>query len=162
MKRLNAFDPQVVIVQDAMNELVDRKLDSWPNYRRAGDPTFDSWLLSEYRLALPALNPSGDRSVLLLNATCADWNRVNHFQGFGPELSSRVTSLNLDYDQLHSQSDVPIVDLYDHLCPNGQYTDTVDGVPNGRPDGYHLSDEAATALAREWLGPLSLGAVNRR
>jgi len=159
MKQLNGFDPQVVVIQDGMNELVERKLDTWSSYRRAGDPTFDSWLLGEYRLALPALNPSGKRTILFLNAVCADWNRVAHFQGFGPELSSRVTSLNLDYDRLHSQTGVTMDDLDGHLCPNGQYSDTVDGVSDARPDGYHLSKDAALAVAKSWLGPLCLDAT---
>ena len=44
------------------------------------------------------------------------------------------------------------------MCPNGQYSNTVDGVDDARPDGFHFTDEAATALARDWLGPLLLQA----
>jgi len=161
MKQLNAFDPQVIVLQDGMNELVERQLDSWATYHRAGDPTFDTWLLSEYRLALQALNPNGNRKLIFLNAVCADWNSVPHFQGFAPELNSRVTALNLDYDQLHSDTGVPIDDLRGHLCPGGKYSSTVDGVPNGRPDGYHLSSDAAFAVAKNWLGPICLDAAKQ-
>ncbi|MDP9183277.1 MAG: hypothetical protein M3P04_10940 [Actinomycetota bacterium] len=158
MKQLTAFDPQVIVIQDGMSELVERKLDEWATYRRAGDPTFDSWMLGEYRLALEALNPNGDRKVILLNAVCADWQRVSHFQGFGPELSSRITALNLDYNQLQSEARVTVDDLKEHLCPGGRYSDTVDGVSDGRPDGYHLSRAAALAVAKNWLGPICLDA----
>jgi hypothetical protein len=48
--------------------------------------------------------------------------------------------------------------LFDYLCPNGTYSDYVDGVPDGRPDGYHLSDEAAIRLADRLLGPAVLAA----
>jgi hypothetical protein len=51
-----------------------------------------------------------------------------------------------------------LADLHQRLCPGGRYQDEVEGVPDGRPDGFHLSDEAATALARNWLGPLVLDA----
>jgi peptidoglycan/LPS O-acetylase OafA/YrhL len=161
MKRLNALDPQVVVVQDGMNELVERKLDSWATYRRAGDPTFDTWLLDQYRSAMQALNPTGTRKVIFLNAVCADWNRVPHFQGFAPELNSRVTALNVDYDQLHSQTGVVVDDLKGHLCPGGRYSDTVDGVSDGRPDGYHLSKPAAVAVAKNWLGPICIDAAKQ-
>lgn len=161
MQQLNAFDPQVIVLQDGMNELLERRLDSWSTYRRAGDPTFDSWLLGEYKLALQALNPSGNRKVIVLNAVCADWNRVPHFQGFAPELNSRITALNLDYNRLHNETGVPVDDLAGHLCPGGRYSDTVDGVPDGRPDGYHLSSDAATAVAHNWLGPICLDATKQ-
>jgi hypothetical protein len=95
----------------------------------------------------------------MLNAVCADWNRVQHYQGFAPELDSRVTSLNVDYDRLSSQTGVTVDDLKGHLCPNGQYSDTVDGVQDARPDGYHLSSAGALAVARTWLGPLCLDAA---
>jgi peptidoglycan/LPS O-acetylase OafA/YrhL len=153
-KQFEAFDPHVVVIQDGMNELVERKLDSWDSYRRAGDPTFDTWMVDEYREALAVLNPDGDRSLLLLNAVCADWNRVSHFQGFAPELNSRVTALNVNYGKLDGEHGAVLTDFKAHLCPGGRYTDTVDGVEGGRPDGYHLSLEAATALATSWLGPL--------
>ena len=47
-------------------------------------------------------------------------------------------------------------DLYAELCPNGQYQDDLWGIDDARPDGMHLSDEAADELARRWLGPLVL------
>ena len=164
MKQLNAFNPQVIVVQDGLNELVERKLDSWSNYRRAGDPVFDSWLLSEYRLVVQALNPHGTRKLIFLNAVCADWNRVQHFQNVtqvNAELDSRVASLNVDYNQLHTDTGVPIDDLKGNMCPGGQYSDTVDGVPNARPDGYHLSSDGALAIAKTWLGPICLDAAKQ-
>jgi len=159
MQQLNALNPQVIVVQDGMNELVERQLDSWPSYLRAGDPTFDSWLLSEYQRAIQTLNPTGNRTVLFLNAVCANWNRTPHFQGFSPELNSRVTALNRDYDQLHADTGVTIEDLRGNICPGGRYSDTVDGVSDARPDGYHLSTDAALAVATNWLGPLCLDAT---
>jgi hypothetical protein len=38
-------------------------------------------------------------------------------------------------------------------CPNGAYSDTVDGVSDARPDGYHLSPDGEDAVATTWLGP---------
>ena len=156
-KDFQAFDPQVIVMQDGMNELVERRLDEWKTYYKAGQPTFDEWLLGEYRSAFDIFNPQGTRQLLQLNAVCADWDRVRHFEGFQPELDLRVASLNRDYAQL-SAPNRTLVDLDEQLCPGGTYTDTVAGVSNGRYDGYHLTEDASIALATQWLGPLSIEA----
>ena len=49
-----------------------------------------------------------------------------------------------------------VANLFKRICPNGQFSDQVEGVQDGRPDGYHLSSDAAVALARNWLGPIAL------
>jgi hypothetical protein len=48
------------------------------------------------------------------------------------------------------------------ICPGGQYRDDVEGVQGGRFDGFHFTDPAADALARNWLGPIVLEAGSRR
>jgi hypothetical protein len=169
----DAFNPQVVVVQDGMNELLERKLDGWNGYHKVGDrgllgdpdhPTwsFDDWLNDEYQQVLTALNPRGTRTFELLNAVCADWRNVNHYRGFQLELDNRMSSLNTFYDGL-SAAGLLKKDYLSHLCPGNrhQYTSTVDGVQGGRYDGYHLTEEAATAVSEVWLGPLCLDAVQR-
>ena len=47
-------------------------------------------------------------------------------------------------------------DLAGRVCPDGRFSDSVEGVANARPDGIHFSDEAASRLS-EWLGPEILG-----
>jgi hypothetical protein len=54
-----------------------------------------------------------------------------------------------------------VIDYFTELCPNGKFSATVAGVSDARPDGYHLSDAAATALAAKWLGPLVLQTAGR-
>jgi len=69
----------------------------------------------------------------------------------GPQ---RVQDLNgIDYPRI---AGVTAADFYSEVCPNGRYSDTVDGVPNARPDGFHFTPDASEALARDWLGPLAL------
>jgi peptidoglycan/LPS O-acetylase OafA/YrhL len=160
-RQLQQFDPDVIVIQDGMNELVERKLDEWPAYMRVGQATFDEWMLQNYRDLLDVINPTGERKVMLLNAVCANWNRTNHFNGFQLELDNRITSLNRDYDLLSSQTGVDVKDLRGNICPGGRFSDTVDGVPDARPDGYHLSEDAATAVATTWLGPLCLDAIKQ-
>jgi hypothetical protein len=160
-KDFEAFDPQVVVLQDGMNELLERKdVGGFNTYRKIGDPTYNQWLTGEFEQLFSVLNPYGTRTIELLNAVCADWSRVNHFNGFQLELDNRMRSLNLFYDGLASAGLVH-KDFKSHLCPGGRYSNDVDGVQDGRYDGYHLTEEAATAVADVWLGPICLDAVHK-
>ena len=47
---------------------------------------------------------------------------------------------------------VTIVDLHAKVCPEGQFTDVVEGVDGVRPDALHFSQDGSKWLA-EWLGP---------
>ncbi|MEY2426480.1 MAG: hypothetical protein QOI61_2052 [Actinomycetota bacterium] len=152
---LARFAPDVVVVQDGMNELPDRKLPSWRDYRHPGEPAFDQWLLSEYTALLDAVG--GDQTkVLFLNAVCADWELLGGeypYYGYDGEGDRRIQSLRGTAEALVSAG-ATVVDFYSHICPDGKFSQNVDGVDDARPDGYHLSDDAARALAERWLGPL--------
>ena len=157
--KLAQFAPDVVVIHDGLNELEDRKLASWPNYRNPGDPFFDSWLGGEYRALFAAVGTKTTK-FLFLNAVCGDW------QNFSPrigdwgnaEVDRRVQALDLSAESVATAPNTTVVDYKTHLCPNGRFTQTVDGLANGRPDGYHLSDAAGEALATKWLGPLVMQA----
>jgi peptidoglycan/LPS O-acetylase OafA/YrhL len=153
-KYLAEFDPDVVVMQDGMNEVPDRKLPSWVDYRHPGQPLFDSWLADEYSSAIRTLAAHG-AVVLALNAACVDWSR--NWTGFGDngEGDRRVVALNQVARTLVNRG-AQVGDLNAHLCPNGKFTDSVDGVENARPDGYHLSKGAVEVVAERWLGPLVL------
>lgn len=158
-KNLRAFAPNVVVMQEGMAELPDRKLPSWPLYRHTGEPQFDRWLLTEYGALLDVVSPT-DGKVLALNAVCADWVTLGKdFEDFGRggEGDRRVGTLGSTARALASAT-VQVVDFQAHLCPKGRFTTTVDGVANARPDGYHLTPAAARALVDKWLGPLVLQA----
>jgi peptidoglycan/LPS O-acetylase OafA/YrhL len=152
-----SFDPQVVIVQDGMNEVPDRKIPQWPDFRHTGQPLFDQWLLSEYQSAVATFSAHGAK-VLMLNPVCADWQLVggpwaDYTQG--SEGDHRVASLNTTTQGV-ATTGARIADFNSELCPGGKFTQKVDGVGNARPDGYHLSSAASAAIARDWLGPMAL------
>ena len=153
-RALEAFDPHVVVVQAGFNEMTDRKLAQWSSYRRPGDPTFDAWLRGEYETALGRWRDAG-AAIVMTNTACADWDRLEAF-GSEEDAKLRVTALNVNvYRALGA---VTYADLHARVCPAGRYQNDVEGVRNGRPDGMHFSDEAATALARNWLGPITVQA----
>ena len=162
--RLHAFDnfaPDVVVMQDGMNELLDRKLPSWSDYSHTGQPRFDNYLLTQYSDAIKRFTANGAK-LISLNAACANWELMGG--GFVDYANNgdgdrRVQSLDRT-DTAVAASGVRSGDLNNHLCPNGTFTESIDGVDNARPDGYHLSDTGAIAVAQHWLGPLVLSAVS--
>ena len=145
---MEQFAPDVVFVEDGINAIFERKLDSWNSWQRPGYPQFDDWMTSEYQAFVNSFR-SLSAKVVIANAPCGDF--ANYFPTItdGPQ---RVQSLNqLVYPAVVGDN---TADFFSEVCPNGQYSDTVDGVQDARPDGFHFTDEAATALARDWLGPL--------
>lgn len=156
-KNFEAFDPDVVVVHDGLNEVFDRKLPSWGEYRGAGDPRFDKWLLDEYSAALRRLQSLG-AVALFLNTPCLNWTTWDYDRYDNGVGNNRIGHLN-DLAVTMQAGGVWTADLFRHLCPNGRFTDTVDEVKDARPDGYHLSDEAGVAVAKKWLGPLVLSAM---
>jgi hypothetical protein len=143
------FDPDVVVTEDGINEVFDRRLPQWGSWRSPGQPQFDSWLYDEYGTVFDRWR-AGGAQLLLVNTPCGDWDRT--FQEVqNPEL--RVQSVNLVYERL---AGVSRADLFQRVCPNGQYSDEVEGIPDARPDGFHFIPEASAALATNWLGPLVL------
>ena len=149
-KAFHEFDADVVVTQDGVNEVFDRKLPSWEDWRGPEDPRFDSWLRDEYQTVVDRWRGEG-RMVLMTNAPCGDWERY-----FG-EVSNphgRVRAINsLVHPYVRG---VTVLDLFERICPNGEYVNEVEGVADARPDGFHFSEEAALALVRNWLGPLVL------
>jgi peptidoglycan/LPS O-acetylase OafA/YrhL len=155
-KAFYAFDPDVVVTEDGVNETFDRKLPSWDDWRGPEDPRFDSWLVGEYQTVVDRWRNEG-RMVLMLNAPCGDWQRY-FTEVSNPE--QRVAALNsLVYP---SVGGVTVLDFFNRICPNGQYSDDVEGIPNARTDGFHFTTEAALAIATNWLGPLVLQNGARR
>lgn len=157
--KLREFGPDVVLVEDALNEIVDRKLPEWPDYRSPGDPRFDGWLLNEYQAAAKVFSQDG-ALVVYANAPCADWQRLNGWNSMR-DADERVAALNRIYDGVVAAT-TKVADLYERLCPDGAYRDEVEGVSDGRPDGFHLSDEAALRLADRWLAPFVRDADRNR
>lgn len=150
----SSFNPDVVVMEDGMNEVPDRYQDAWGEYRSPGDPRFDQWLLGEYNAAINVFARNG-AVIIALNTPCADWAKMA-WKGYSAAKGSQRTSdVNNVSTTLWAQG-VRTGDLMNHLCPNGQFTETVDGVADARPDGYHLSDAAAEAVASVWLGPMVL------
>jgi len=157
---LRGFAPDVIVLHDGLNELADRKLDDWPKWTRPGEPWFDAWLTGEYRSLIDAVAEQRI-GLLLLNVPCADWERSVGFREID-DADGRVRALNTTVYHEIGTSATKVVDLFRYLCPNGKYTDTVDGTSNARPDGFHLSDQAAERAAERLLATPIMELADRR
>lgn len=148
------FQPDVVIVQDAINEIPDRYRAVWGGYHRLGDPVLDSWLDDEYAAFFDTAAKWGAKKVLLLDAPCVDWagsppwDEIDDGEGRREMLNDRYPA--------YADDRVEIGNFDEQICPDGRFTTTVMGVRDARPDGFHLTEAASLAVAKQWLGPLSI------
>ena len=150
--QIRSFDPDIVLIHSSIYDVYDRKIDGWDDFKTIGDPTFDAWLSSSQQAMLSTLRAGGAR-VIWATTPCASWEPnqyPNHFEN--TEGNRRIEVL----DTMIRQTGATIADLDGELCPGGSFTSTVDGVSNARPDGVHMTDAAATAVADQWLAPLLL------
>jgi peptidoglycan/LPS O-acetylase OafA/YrhL len=150
-----AFAPDVVLDVAPFSEMLDRTQPEWDDWRRPGDAGYDRFLVDEYRSMFDAMRSMAQPSTrfLTLNAPCGDFARPRGWRRV-TEPGARVDALNRDvYPLLVGSSHG---DLFSQLCPNGTYQDDLWDVHDARPDGMHLSADAAAALAQHWLGALVL------
>ncbi|MEN3272556.1 MAG: hypothetical protein V7636_1317 [Actinomycetota bacterium] len=158
-QNLIAFDPQVIVISDGLNELLDRRLPDWEDWRHPGEASYHQWLLGEYAAFVSAMRnmTGGDVQLLVLNAPCADFQRLSNWRRVDAP-DQRVSAL--DQAVYPVMVDTKHADLFTEICPDGQYSDTLYGIDDARPDGIHLSRDASDELARQWLGPQVLDAAN--
>ncbi|HIF92508.1 MAG TPA: acyltransferase family protein [Myxococcales bacterium] len=149
--RLDAFDPDVVVVLVSGWDTTDRIFPRWgPKARQIGDPLYDRWLISEYEVALDLLTSRGAR-VSWLTAPCL----ATRNGGKGVWDPQRPALLNQVLARLvENQTDrLELLDFNAKVCPDEAFTNQLAGMTGIRPDGAHLSDEAADWTA-QWLGDL--------
>ncbi|MEA3019688.1 MAG: hypothetical protein QOI47_1212 [Actinomycetota bacterium] len=158
---LAAFAPDVILDDAGFSEMLDRWQSSWDTWYSPMDRAYQQWLRREYDAMFTAMQTTAGANAhfLNLNLPCGDFSRPKGWERVtdtGPRVSALDQSV---YPLLASGSQG---DLFKQLCPNGQYSDDLWGIPDARPDGMHLTDEAATELARRWLGPLvqEVGGLN--
>jgi peptidoglycan/LPS O-acetylase OafA/YrhL len=151
--QLNSFDPDIVLVESSIFDILDRtRLDWGGAYYHVGDGTFDGWLLSHHKSIVSTLKANGAK-VVWATVPCAEFHPEsypNHHDNV--EGNRRIDLVN----GLIRRIGVPVADLDAHVCPGGSYSSTVDGVGGARYDGVHFIDPASEAIADKWLAPLLL------
>jgi hypothetical protein len=144
-QRINHDRPDVVLLIIGRWETVDRVNEG--HWTHIGDPAFDGYLRGELRRALDVLGSTGARLVVTTTA----YNR----RGEQPDGSlypedepDRVDAWNTLLRRVIGQRrNTTVLDLNEKLCPDGVYTNKVDGIKM-RSDGLHPTPEAV-----KWLTP---------
>lgn len=135
-RKLERFNPDVVMVMSSGWDWVPRKLPEWDDYKKYGDPAFNQKMVDDYTEAAAVLSSRGAQVVWMTNA-CYE------LEAFSTD-DPRIGNEKIIPQVVASKPDsVRVYDFFADLCPAGQFTKNVGGDPNGRPDGIHLSDRAA-------------------
>jgi len=159
-RQIEEFDPDVVVVLTSVWDLQERRLPEWDDFLRPGDPEFDEYLLREYREAADVLSSRGAR-IVWVQAPCArsPSGDPSTATSSGPYETARVRHLNevIAPRLAEGRDDLALFDLFDIVCPEGEFVESLGGVEELRPDGVHFSRDGAMWLA-ETHGEALLGA----
>jgi len=149
---VDRFRPDVVLVVTGGWDLRSRTVEGWTERRAPGDPVFDDWLLSEYRLAVDIASSRGAR-VIWVNVPC-----VGPIPDGGPLTadgalsSTRISHMNevlLPALVASRPRQVEVFDLFSQVCPGGRFVKSLDGITVARSDFMHLSWSTSATVARQ-------------
>jgi peptidoglycan/LPS O-acetylase OafA/YrhL len=144
-QRINHDRPDVVLLMVGRWEVVDRMNEG--HWTHIGEPAYDGYLRGELSRALDILGSTGARVVV----TTEPYNRrAEKPDGslYPEDQPTRVDRWNkLLRDVVGQRRNVAVLDLNAKLCPDGVYTNKVDGIKM-RMDGVHPTPEAV-----KWLTP---------
>jgi peptidoglycan/LPS O-acetylase OafA/YrhL len=152
-QRINHDRPDVVLLIIGRWEVVDRV--NGGNWTHIGDDAYDAYLRGELQRALETLTSTGARVVV----TTEPYNR----RAEKPDGSLYPEDQPIRADRWNTllrsvigkRPDVTVLDLNKKMCPDGYYTNKVDGIKM-RMDGVHPTPEAV-----KWLTPWLTDALKR-
>ena len=150
-RRLNATDPDVAVVLLGRWELTDRVLGG--EFRHVGDPDYDAYLRTELNLALDILLSRGAHVVLLTSPYNRRYERPDGGL-YDEDLPERVDAWNrlLREAAAKHEGRTTVIDLNRRVCPDGEFTWSVDGIPL-RSDGLHFTVDGVRRWIAPWLMP---------
>ncbi len=152
-QRISHDRPDVVLLIIGRWEVVDRVNEG--DWKHIGDDAYDAYLRGELQRALDILTSTGARVVV----TTEPYNRRGERPDGSPYPEDQPVRADRWNTLLRSvigkRRDVTVLDLNKKLCPNGYYTNKVDGIKM-RMDGVHPTPEAV-----KWLTPWLTDALKR-
>jgi len=152
-QRINHDRPDVVLLIVGRWEIVDRVNEG--DWTHIGDDAYDEYLRGELQRAIDILTSTGARVVV----TTEPYNRRSERPDgslYPEDQPSRADRWNtLLRSVIGNRRDVTVLDLNEKLCPDGYYTNKVDGIKM-RTDGVHPTPEAV-----KWLTPWLTDALKR-
>jgi peptidoglycan/LPS O-acetylase OafA/YrhL len=144
-QRISHAKPDVALLIVGRWETVDRVNEGiWTH---VGDPAFDAYVGGELRRAIDILGSTGARVVV----TTTPYNRRGEQPDgslYPEDEAARIDEWNaLLRRVVGGRKNATVLDLNEKLCPDGYYTNRVDGIKM-RMDGLHPTPEAV-----KWLTP---------
>ncbi len=147
-----SHSPDIGVVQVGLWDILPRQLEPGGPFRAPGDPVFDATVLDEMVAAVDLLNAEGTYVVWTTAPTPNDrLDAGTHFAGPESLAASRFERFNELIAELPAlrPGGVSVVDTASWVTARADDTTL-------RPDGIHLSDDGATTVATEFLGPEAL------
>lgn len=157
--QLEDFDPDLVVVLTGVWDLIDRRLPDSESATSVGDPAFDDYLTGEYIEAFDLLSSRG-AEVVWLTAPCVGPilpGPLADNAALRPERTAYLNGTILPR-LTEARPEVEVIDLFAKVCPDGQFTNELGGIPYARPDGLHFSSQSAPWVA-DWLGLRLLNSI---
>ncbi|NNE74959.1 MAG: acyltransferase family protein [Acidimicrobiales bacterium] len=161
-RRVQSFDPDVVVVFTSVWDLGLRRLADWPEPVVIGHPDFDAYLEREYLAAIDALS-AGGAHVVWMQPPCLE-SGSNEPGGdvsrFSIEEVDRLNSELLPRVAGQRRDAVSLFDLASIVCPDGEPIQEADGVSPIRGDGVHFNVDGSAWFAETYGAEvLALGGV---
>jgi peptidoglycan/LPS O-acetylase OafA/YrhL len=139
--------PDFVVVYSTAWDLIDRKFDQWPEPLDIRDIEFEQWLRSEYKAALDIFTAEGAH-VVWISPVCTKRFRPDENTPRHP-IRKQLLRERIVKPLSQESEQVTYFDLDTKVCPEGLFTNELEGMSEFRPDGNHFSDEGA-----RWVGRL--------
>jgi len=144
-----SHSPDIGVVQVGLWDILPRQLEPGGPFRIPGDPVFDATVLDEMLTAVDLLNAEGIHVVWTTAPVPNErLDAATHFAGpdsLDPTRFQRLNELIAELPALRPGG-VSVVDTASWVEARPDDTTL-------RPDGIHLSDNGATIVAAEFLGP---------
>jgi peptidoglycan/LPS O-acetylase OafA/YrhL len=145
--------PDIGVVQVGLWDILPRQFEPDGPFRIPGDPVFDATVLAEMVAAVDLLNAEGTYVVwTTAPPPNAGLDAGTHFAGPESLETARFARLNQLVAELPTlrPGGVSVVDTSSWVTARPDDATL-------RPDGIHLTDEGATTVATDYLGPEAMG-----
>ncbi len=151
-----ATDPDIAVVMVGPWEVADWRDEDTGDWVHVGQPGFDEQEKAEINEAVDVLSAGGAKVYWLTSPRIAIGTQDGAPPAFERPASNplRMARFNALVAEVAAErpDDLTVIDLADYLrsTPGGEMD------PALRPDGIHLTWDAATAVSSDWLGPAIL------
>jgi lysophospholipase L1-like esterase len=158
------LDPDVVVLLTGGSDLMNQKPPGQTEFLGPGASAFDDWLAADYGEMIDVLTARGATVAWLTFPCVASLEEIAGSPAADRFEARRIRWLNESLIPRVAGSratSVEILDLFSHVCPNGEFTNTLGTFDVVRWDGVHFGEDGRRYVA-EWLGPRLLALARHR